>query len=117
MKVLLKVILGLAFYVLLATAAETAQVEQFSPQGTVKDIRQVTARFSEAMVPFGDPRLQDPFTIECPEKGKGRWVDGKTWAYDFERDMPAGVMCTFQVKPDLKTLAGEPISGPKLFSL
>ncbi len=58
---------------------------------------------------------QDPFVLQCPEKGRGRWVDGKTWAYDFERDLPAGVRCTFQVKPDLKTLAGEPISGPKLF--
>lgn len=116
MKHLSKICTVLLFCFELATAAETAQVEQFSPQGTVKDVRQVTARFSEAMVPFGDPRLQDPLTIQCPEKGKGRWVDGKTWAYDFERDLPAGVMCTFQVKPDSRTLAGGPISGPKLFS-
>jgi uncharacterized protein YfaS (alpha-2-macroglobulin family) len=116
MKILFKVFTGLFFCFGLAAAVEAAQVEQFSPQGTVKEIRQVTARFSEAMVPFGDPRLQDPFSPQCPEKGKGRWVDGRTWVYDFERDFPAGVICTFQLKPDLKTLAGGPVRGPEVFS-
>ena len=43
----------------------------FSPQGTVKEIRQATVRFSEPMVSFGDPQLADPFDIRCPEKGRG----------------------------------------------
>ncbi|MBI4768652.1 MAG: alpha-2-macroglobulin, partial [Deltaproteobacteria bacterium] len=116
MKTLSKIITVLFFYFGLAAAAEAARVERFSPQGTVKEIRQVTARFSEAMVPFGDPRLEDPFSLQCPEKGKGRWVDGRTWAYDFERDLPAGVICTFQLKPDLKTLDGRPVSGTGIFS-
>ena len=68
------------------------------------------------MVPLGDPRLEDPFSIECAEKGRGRWVDGKNWVYDFEQDLPAGVVCEFKIKPDLKTLAGETLSGPKFFS-
>ena len=39
-----------------AFAEDGASVEMFSPQGTVKGVRQVSVRFSEQMVPFGDPR-------------------------------------------------------------
>lgn len=84
------------------------RVESFSPQGTVKGVRQGTARFSEPMVPFGDPRVNEPFAIDCPEAGKGRWVDARNFVYDFERDLPAGVRCTFTLKPNLKTLDGSP---------
>ncbi len=95
---------------------ENAHVEAFSPQGTVKGVRQVKARFSDQMVSFGDPRIADPFEIRCSEKGHGRWADGKNWAYDFDRDVPAGVICEFTVKTDLKNLAGNPITGQQTFS-
>ena len=101
-----------AFAVALAAAAigaEAAIVEAFSPQGEVKGVRQVAARFSAQMVPFGDPRLTEPFDVACPEKGTGRWADGRNWVYDFARDLPAGVACTFTVKPGLATLAGEAV--------
>ena len=98
-------------------AEERAFVEMFSPQGTVKGVRQVSARFSEQMVPFGDPRgLVEPFDIVCPEKGTGRWADGKNWVFDFERDLPAGVRCEFKLKQGLKTLSGKEITGQKIFS-
>lgn len=59
-------------------AEEGPQVEFFSPQAIVKIVWQVTARFSEQMVPFGDPRgVIEPFEIARPEKGTSRWVDGK----------------------------------------
>ena len=83
-----------------------AGVEFFSPQGEVKGVRQVAARFTDAMVPFGDPRLTEPFDTDCPEKGTARWADQKNWVFDFERDLPAGVRCTFKLKPGLKTLDG-----------
>ncbi len=77
--------------VLLAPASLHAQpVEFFSPQGEVKGVRQVTARFAKPMVPFGDPREVDPFAIDCPEKGTGRWADTKNWVFDFARDVPGG---------------------------
>ena len=66
---------------LAASAAWAApQVETFTPQGQAKGVRQVAVRFSEPMVAFGDPSLQDPFTVKCdgdPErlKGRGRWAD------------------------------------------
>ena len=105
------------FFTSVVRAEDGARVEFFSPQGTVKDVRQVSVRFSEQMVPFGDPRtLLGPFDVECPEKGAGRWADGKNWVYDFERDLPAGVRCEFKLKPGVKTLSGKEVSGQGAFS-
>ena len=100
-----------------AVAGDEAYVEVFSPQGTVKGVRQVRVRFSEQMVPFGDPRaLVEPFQIDCPEKGSGRWADDKNWVFDFEEDLPAGVRCTFRLQRGLKTLAGKEVGGKQEFS-
>ncbi|MBS1213379.1 MAG: hypothetical protein H6R26_1996, partial [Proteobacteria bacterium] len=94
------------------------RVELFAPQGTVKGIRQVQARFSEPVVRFGDPRLADPFTLDCPAAGSGRWVDGRNWVFDFNVDLPAGIRCEFRLQPGLKSLAGTAVtaSGPYLFN-
>jgi uncharacterized protein YfaS (alpha-2-macroglobulin family) len=96
-------------------AAQEAAIDFFSPQGEVKNVRQVTARFSEQMVTFGDPRLMEPFDIKCPEKGRGRWADSRNWAYDFEHDLPAGVVCEFTVKPEIRSLAGKKVGGQQTF--
>jgi uncharacterized protein YfaS (alpha-2-macroglobulin family) len=99
-----------------AYAEEGTRIEFFSPQGTVKGVRQVAARFSEQMVPFGDPRgLIDPFEIDCPEAGTARWADGKNWIYDFDRDLPAGIRCRFLLKEGVKSLAGNEIQGERQF--
>ena len=96
---------------------ENPRVEIFSPQGAVKGVRQVSVRFSEQMVPFGDPRgLIEPFDINCSEKGAQRWVDGKNWVYDFEKDLPAGIQCVFNLKIGLKTLAGNELKGERTFA-
>jgi len=91
-------------------------IEQFSPEGSARNVRQVAVRFVTAMVPLGDPRLADPFTVSCPEKGSGRWVDSRHWVYDFSRDLPSGVSCRFEPRPDLKDLAGRGISSAKAYS-
>ena len=105
-----------------APPTTAATVEAFSPQGEVKGVRQATARFSAQMVPFGDPRgvglsgdllRVEPFDVACPEKGTGRWADGRNWVFDFARDLPAGVACTFAVKAGLATLAGEAVAPAK----
>lgn len=92
--------------------AETpaARVESFSPTGSVKAPRQVAVRFSEPIVAFGDPRPAAPFTIACSEKGVGRWLDTRRWVFDFERDVPAGVRCRFETRPDLKALSGSNVA-------
>lgn len=90
--------------------AWAAGVEQFSPQGEVKGVRQVSVRFAADMVPLGDPRLSDPFIAACPSKGAGRWVDSRNWVYDFAADLSAGLNCEFSTRPGLKTLAGETLA-------
>jgi uncharacterized protein YfaS (alpha-2-macroglobulin family) len=97
--------LGLA--VSIATAAGAARVDSFSPRGVAKQVRQVAARFSEPIVPLGDPRAaRDPFAIECSAKGRGRWADARTWIYAFDETLPAGVRCAFTVRSELRTLSG-----------
>jgi uncharacterized protein YfaS (alpha-2-macroglobulin family) len=99
-----------------AVAQDPPKVSAFSPQGEIKNVRQVRATFSEPMAPFGDPRASiDPFAIECSESGRGRWVDPRNWVYDFERDLPAGVRCSFQLKAGLRSLAGKELGGPSTF--
>jgi len=97
-------------------AQASARVELFSPSGTVKGVRQVAARFSEPMTTFGDPRNESPFDISCPEKGAGRWADVTNWIFDFDRDLPAGIACSFTLRDGLKTLAGSAVAGERAFS-
>ena len=104
-----------ALFALLAGAASAAQVDFFSPQGEVKGVRQVAVRFSDPMVAFGDPRLPEPFEINCPAPGKARWADQKNWVYDFDRDLPAGLRCAFSLKSDLVSLAGNKPDGNRTF--
>lgn len=98
-----------------ALAGAEAKVESFSPQGAVKDVRQVSVRFSEPMAPFGDPRIVAPFAVSCPEKGTGRWADSRNWVYDFEKDVPAGVRCTFTLEPETKTISWQILTGERVF--
>ncbi len=98
-------------------AQQQARVESFSPRGTVKKVRQVRVRFSEPMVPFGDPQAKvTPFEIECSTKGTERWVDPRNWAYDFDEDLPAGVRCLFRLRTGLKTLSGSELAGERNFA-
>jgi hypothetical protein len=39
-------------------------------------------------VRFGDPKAPAPFDVSCAAAGAGRWIDDKTFSYDFERDLP-----------------------------
>src|SRR5688500_20400009 len=107
---------ALVFGAVLTTHAFGAEVQLFSPQGEAKNVRQVTARFSDPMVAFGDPRLADPFTVQCDGdparlKGRGRWADARNWIYDFEADLPGGQRCKFALKADAKALSGQPTEG------
>jgi uncharacterized protein YfaS (alpha-2-macroglobulin family) len=90
-------------------AAAGAKLTLFAPQGEIRTVRQVQARFSEDMVRFGDPRVFNPFTVNCPVPGKGRWVDTKNWAYDFAADLPAGIACEFTLVKGLRSVAGAPV--------
>src|SRR5215218_3469169 len=108
--------LGILCTFVTLTAAAAPEIQLFTPQGEAKGVRQVTARFSEPVVAFGDPRIIDPFTVQCDgdaakNKGRGRWADTRNWVYDFEGDLPAGQRCRFTLKPDFKAVNGQPIEG------
>ncbi len=109
------VALGLCSQPLRAADASPG-VALFSPQGTVKQVRQVAVRFATPMVTFGDPRTEAPFNIDCPAPGRARWADPRNWVYDFEQDVPAGVRCSFTLKTGLKGLDGRAMAGPSAFS-
>jgi uncharacterized protein YfaS (alpha-2-macroglobulin family) len=98
------------------TAAQTS-VDMFAPEGAVRVVRQATARFSAPMVPFGDLRAPAPFEVDCPVAGTGRWVDDRTWAYDFARDLPGAVRCRFTLRPDTRDIKGQPLAGQREFAV
>jgi alpha-2-macroglobulin len=90
----------------------TASIASFSPEGFVKNVRQVKVRFSEAMIPMGDPRDQvQPFVIDCPVKGSSKWEDSTNWVYDFDKDLPGGIRAEFKLRPGIKTLSGKTVAG------
>ena len=60
--------------------AQAARVAGVSPQGDVAEVRQVVVRFSDAVVPAGDPRLPAPFTLSCQgatPAGDARWTSAR----------------------------------------
>ena len=113
---------ALAFLLLAGRAGAQAvlSVVVGQPVGELSSREQgaeIRVRFSEPMVPLGDPRSAvEPFEISCPEKGRGRWVDSRNWSYDFERDLPAGIRATFTVRQDLRSLSGNALTGTRQFA-
>jgi len=97
-----------------ASAVSAASVDSVTPQGEVAQVRQVTVKFSQSVVPLGDLKLPDPINVQCsgpaPE-GTGRWIDDRVWQYQFREPVPPGVRCTMKVRPDWKPTAGAGIGG------
>jgi uncharacterized protein YfaS (alpha-2-macroglobulin family) len=96
-------------------ASARTVVREFSPQGEVQNVRQARATFSAPMVDFGDPKLAGPFDVQCTAPGSGRWVNDRTWAYDFNADVGPGVRCNFSLKPDTKARDGSTVGGKTSF--
>jgi uncharacterized protein YfaS (alpha-2-macroglobulin family) len=98
---------GLAL-LLATTLAQATGIVAATPQGEVAQVRQVTVKFSEAVVAFGDPRLVDPFAISCQgaaPAGSGRWASDRVWLYDFREPLPPGTRCVARLRADWKPLA------------
>src|SRR5262249_33108256 len=92
------------------------QVGGFSPQGSVKQVRQVRVQFSEPLVPLRDPRLTDPLDVVCAEAGAGRWVGTPISGFDFARDLHARLRCPFTRRAGLQGLDGRLLGGPRVFA-
>jgi hypothetical protein len=86
-------------------AAGAVAIVAVTPQGEVAQVRQVTVKFSDAVVAFGDPRLPDPIAIVCQGSvpaGSGRWANDRVWLYDFREPLGPGTTCTASVRRDWK---------------
>ncbi|HEY3636223.1 MAG TPA: hypothetical protein VGK95_14330, partial [Caldimonas sp.] len=86
-------------------AAGAVAIVAATPQGEVAQVRQVTVRFSDAVVAFGDPRLPDPIAIVCQGSvpvGSGRWANDRVWLYDFREPLGPGTTCRATVRSDWK---------------
>ncbi|OBV40170.1 alpha-2-macroglobulin family protein [Janthinobacterium psychrotolerans] len=116
-SILLCLATALSFGLPTAAAGADAGVTSFSPSGSVKAVRQVRVRFASPMVPFGDMALAAPFAVDCGKAdpavvaGTGRWADERNWTYDFERDLPGGVACSFALRANLQDQAGQAVQG------
>ena len=76
-------------------AGQTVALKTFSPQGDVGSVGQARARFAEDMVRVGDKNVRNPFIVAaaCKDYGRGRWLDTRTWVYDFNNNLPVGTKC------------------------
>ncbi|WP_283150937.1 alpha-2-macroglobulin family protein [Silvimonas soli] len=95
--------------------AQAATVSSFSPQNEVREVQQVRATFSAPMIRMGSVGAAAPFDVDCAQKGDAHWIDDQTWVMDFPQGLPGQTACRFNVKPTLKTLAGEEITGTRQF--
>ena len=94
-----------------AATGKPVTIRTFSPQNEIASVRQVRATFSDPMVDFGDAKLGAPFDIQCSAAGSGRWVNDRTWVYDFTADLGPGVRCSFNAKSDFRSRDGGVIGG------
>ncbi len=80
-------------------------------------IERFTMRFSEAMVPLGDPRATPPATMKCPVGSTGRWVDPQTFVFDFEKALPGGLSCSVDLTSKLTSARGVAVTGAQTFTI
>ncbi len=80
-------------------------------------INRFTLRFTEAMVPLGDPRAVAPAKVECPVSSIGRWIDAQTYVFEFERALPGGLTCKVALRQNLASTRGVAVVGTSSFSI
>ncbi len=98
-----------------ALQAHAIQIVSVSPQGEIARVRQVVTKFDDSAVNFGDPKAEAPLSLSCSDaqvtKGSGRWITDRSWAYEFENDLPPGVSCSLQVRAGFKSPKGVELTG------
>ncbi|MBN8809300.1 MAG: alpha-2-macroglobulin [Sphingomonas sp.] len=80
-------------------------------------IERLTVRFSQPMVPLGDPRAASPFDVKCDVGGQGRWADQQTFVYEFEKGLPGGTTCAFTTKTGVKSVSGYALAAGQHFTV
>ncbi len=100
-----------------AGAVQAVKVASVSPQGEVAQVQQVVLKFSDAVLPLGDLRQPEPASLGCQGpagNGSARWIDERTWGYDFAKPLPPGVSCVLKLKAAWQPMAGT-LDGPREF--
>ncbi|MBR0553314.1 alpha-2-macroglobulin family protein [Stakelama marina] len=116
MKLVARIVFALlALMPVLAFGDAAPRVILSTPGVSGGAIARFTIRFSDPMVPLGDPRSAPPVTTKC--KGQGRWVDQRTFVYDFAKPLPGGVTCGFDLVDGLKSLKGYAVAGTSHFEV
>ena len=112
--------LTLLWGLLAAGSAQAARVAQFSPQGEVSLVRQVSVRFDAPVVSLGGPEQPAPLTLQCSDaraaEGQGWWTSDRTWVHSFHQPLPPGLRCTAEIAPGFRDLEGRALDGPSRFA-
>ena len=97
------------------TAAQALTLTALSPQGEVARVRQVSAKFNEDAVRFGDAQAPAPLTVRCDDsgaaRGQGRWVSARQWVFDFAAELPPGLHCQVTPVSGFKSPSGAGLTG------
>ncbi|MDF2493776.1 Ig-like domain-containing alpha-2-macroglobulin family protein [Sphingomonas sp.] len=93
------------------------RVTMATPGGSGGTIDRFTIRFSQAMVPLGDPRAPTPLSVTCSINGEGRWVDQQTYVWEFASPLPGGTSCELKTREGLKSVSGYALPGQQSFTV
>ncbi|MEG3181499.1 alpha-2-macroglobulin family protein [Sphingomonas sp. LT1P40] len=110
-------ILALALTPLAAWGDSSPQVVLSTPGVGDGAIERYTIRFSQPMVPLGNPRAATPIKVTCPVGGEGRWVDQQTFVHEFASPLPGGATCDIVLVEKLKSLSGYEVTGSRMFKI
>ncbi len=117
----LPIIVGAALLAPVVAVGESSPEVTFAVPGSGGTnggaINRFTIRFSEAMVPLGDPRAPAPATSTCPGAGASRWVDPQTWVLEFDRPLPGGQSCKVSLVSGLKSQRQVRVAGTQEFTV
>jgi len=112
--------LALAIFFIWANQSHSATITRFSPQGATSGVRQIVIDFDRAAVTFGETKLPAPVEVQCSldsaTAGTGRWINERSWAYDFTNPIPAGVACKAELKPQNLNFLGGVIKGESQYT-
>ncbi len=79
------------FGAIAAFGDSSPQIEMATPGIGDGAIERFTVRFTDPMVPLGDPRAASPFDVKCAVAGEGRWVDQRTFVHEFDSPLHGGI--------------------------